>query len=1230
MGGFGCLRSAGWRCVGGLVLVCALVCAAFPASAAARVSPPVASGVLSGVDVAVGAAVSVDASVGFSGSVDAYAARSSDERVVAVAVSGSVLSLRGAAAGEAHVTVQATNPAGSAWQRFAVRVEAVPPPTLRDALGDLSLHVGAAEKVDLAPLFAGSVAAYSAASGDEGVASVAVSGSVMSVTGVGAGSAAVRYTATNAGGSAGSSLTVTVAADPPAAPTVAGALAPRTVAAGSAAAVDVAASFAGVVESYEATSSDESRLTVAVAGSVVSLTALSAGAVTVTVFAANSAGSASQTFDVAVVSGLEVAAAAPAYCLTGEGRPVVVSSSAAGSAAGAGASTLGREGVASVEVAYTVSGGRGPYTVVVGVAAAGARLSLPAEGVGAVEVSCARAGVNLNDVAARANAVEAGPKTVRLAVRDADGATAAAEVTFTVAEDVYTTAYNGGTMRAGRTYVIGDPDAWALITLPAGLDLRFEGVSEVDGEFEAGYFVDTASGSLVVLDWNTGAEVHRSISSAAPPRSAGDSAAATRNVDSLFDALGASTSIPAGVVYAGSAADFSGDDWRPYEGLPADTRVMMHESMLKGDPLTVCNAATVEDFYLEDFKLKSLDGTPEGDKKRRELLKDFNEAFAAAVKDWNEALYREKEKDGTPHRVFDIVSQTGNCDGEKETSLDNADVDIIVHKRTMGTENVCDGKIGNKATECFARHHLHGLTCKYSLGCARVVIEGFPLLMQANKTYHTIVTASDSSRFRSTIAHEIGHFLGPGDYKQSCPVDGDLSIKTLYTYTKLSGCLSPLDMPIAERDKIDVHAIYHPDKLVNVRVVDGDLVGRLPLDAENNLELNAHVIVAWSRPISGGDYSYVGSFVVHTTSGSGRMRTTTLNESVADGSFEIPLGGLDPAGREFLVAGVTRGDHYRLKDDPAPWTAHWEVPAEKLGPGSWVAGHAWTLGDPATLAVPGAAPGPQPPPQPPPPPPLVDPPVPGNLRVVGTSQNTVRLSWGAVSPVTSYDYHTTDPGSNTWWITRGIRGTSFTVPGLTASTQYRFKVRAVNGDRTSAWSPSVTASTDGVDPPPLTSPISVSGTVSVRRIPPRGAKGLTLEYSFTPTGGSRIVPTGRFVVYAELGTDWKQSSVVAGPTSQGTRDFGRILTRRESAGRGRIEVAFRPLAGNDVLPSPQRFIAYGAMTLNSWYTSSEITFTIPKQSSARAEGSASRSGDMLTGESVGCLECFEEDGEMEP
>ena len=1212
------------------MLACALAGAAFPGSAAGQVSPPAASGVLKDREVALGATAAVDAASAFSGSVDSYSARSSDESVVAVSVSGSAVSLRGVAVGSAHVSVRATNSAGSASQRFAVTVAAEPAPTLREALGDWSLRVDATERADLADVFAGRVVTYSAASSDEGVVSVSVSGSVMAVTGVGVGSATVTYTATNAGGGAGSSLTVTVSdapAEPPKAPTLAEVLAARTVVEGSTVTVDAAAGFTGVVESYAATSSDRHVLTVSVAGSVVTLAGVSPGAVTVTVVAANAAGSASRTFDVSVTARLAVAASAPAYCLTGEGRPVAV--------AAAGAATVGREGVASVSVTYTISGGSGPYTVIVGDAGAGTlatdgpaaadRLSVPTASSRVAEVSCARPGVNLKDVGARVSVVEAGAKTIGLLVTDAAGASAAATVTVQVAEDVYTTAYNGGTMRAGRTYVLGDADEWALITLPAGLNLRFEGVSEVDGELEAAYFVDTVSGSLIVLDWNTGAEVYRENQAPSPRADSSPSTAKIRNVSALFDSLTASTSIPAGLVYAGSAANFSGDSWRPYEGLPTDTSVMMHESMLKGDTIFVCNAATEADFYLEDFKLGNLDGTPEGDKKRRELLQKFDEAFAAATIDWNAALHREKNGDGTPHKIFEIVSRVGNCDGEKETSLNNPEVDIVVHKRTSAIQTVCDNKKDDEVDECFARHHLHGLTCKASYGCARRIIEDYRLIMQADTTYHTIVTATNTDRFRSTIAHEIGHFLGLGDYKQRCPVVDDNSIKSLYTYKKVSECRSPFDMPIAARDRDDVHAIYHPDKLTNVRLHAGSLVGGFPLDTEDNLELNAYAIVAWSRPISGDGYVYAGSFVVHVTSSSAGSRTVRLNESVVDGSFEISLGGLDPAGREFLVAGVTRGDHHRLKNSPAPWTKNWEVPASNLGPESWVLGRAWTLGDPVTLKVSG-----QPPPPPLPPPPVADLPVPANLRVSAKTQNSVTLSWGTVSSATSYDYHTTAVKSNESWITRSVRGNAFTVPGLNPSTQYRFKVRAVNGERTSAWSSSVTATTNAVDPPPITEPISISGTVSVRRIPARGAALSTLEYSFTPTGGSRILPSGRLVAFSGLGTRWKRSSVVAGPTPQGIQHFGRILTRRESAGGGRIEVGFRPAEGSDILPSPKRFIAYDAMTLNKWYYSSTFTFTLPESSSARSEGSASDDGDMLTGETVGCVECFPDNGEMEP
>jgi hypothetical protein len=54
------------------------------------------------------------------------------------------------------------------------------------------------------------------------------------------------------------------------------------------------------------------------------------------------------------------------------------------------------------------------------------------------------------------------------------------------------------------------------------------------------------------------------------------------------------------------------------------------------------------------------------------------------------------------------------------------------------------------------------------------------------------------------------------------------------------------------------------------------------------------------------------------------------------------------------------------------------------------------------------------------------------------------------------------------------------------------------------------------------------------------------------------------------------------------------------------------------------------MTLNKWYSSSEITVVIPGSLSAQAAGTAAGTGDMLAGAGVGCVECFEDDGEMEP
>ena len=61
-------------------------------------------------------------SAGFGGTVDSYAAQSSDTGIVTVTLAGSRLSLTGLAAGTTNVAVTATNTKGSALQTIRVTV----------------------------------------------------------------------------------------------------------------------------------------------------------------------------------------------------------------------------------------------------------------------------------------------------------------------------------------------------------------------------------------------------------------------------------------------------------------------------------------------------------------------------------------------------------------------------------------------------------------------------------------------------------------------------------------------------------------------------------------------------------------------------------------------------------------------------------------------------------------------------------------------------------------------------------------------------------------------------------------------------------------------------------------------------------------------------------------------------------------------------------------------------
>ncbi len=980
-----------------------------------------------------GAAATWDASQRFMGPVDSYAVTvdrsfptgGGDDPVLSASVTDSTITVTPLRQGFALLTVSATNTNGTSTLGLTVHVdEATTPPTTTTttvaaapaASGTLdaqTVTAGNSEDVDVAAGFTGSVDSYSATSSDDMVLTVSTSASVVTLSGVAPGSATVTVTATNTTGSATQTIAVTVEAL--AAPELGAALTAQTVAVGDSADVDVTAGFAGSVDSYGAASSDETVATVSVDGATVTVTGVAAGTTTVSVTATNATGSVSQSFTV-TVSELVVTATAPTYCLTGEGRPVIVTpgtTAAASRTTAPSTTTVGREGVATVDVSYTISGGRGPYTVTIPDATparagtggtSAARAAAPGPGV--MAVSCALPGVNLDNVTATANVVEAGPKTIRLKVTDANGATATATVTIQVAEDAYTTEYNDGIMRAGRSYVLGDSDAWALITLPAGLDLRFGGISHI-GSNGAAHFFDTVSGSEIVLDWGTGAEFYRNV--VAPP--ARSSEQTPRDVGALFSLLRGSVSEPQGVEYDGS----EGNNWRPYPDLPGKNFVAVHPSILTGDPIRVCNKAT-RTYFSSD-----------------EMHRDFNDAFVAAVDAWNGRLHVPGDATtGTPSPVF-----------ERSTDCRANSFDILVY-RNMHSQMCGTGDSGGHA-----------------LGCANTQISGNtpPIIgggAPGDYWIYVVMSHTLPLSFETVLLHELGHYVGLGDYRTERDGCTSESEKSVMAYpVRIHGQLVLDDCgwnSLTDRDLSDAHAVYHPDVLRSALLVnDGGwmITGVMPRDTARRAEFNAHRLVVWSRLLgSDGAYLFERAFEMDSAALSGTL-------------VRLPfVSGFDATGREFLVAGVTRGDPKRRTTDadgsPTQWVAHADVTAAELAGVSWVEGVSWTLGDTVPLAGPPRAPR--------------------NVRAVADGAS-VDVSWDAVPGTKTYrvlwnTFTFTDPDDTLDSVRVPGTATSWPISGLETGKTHYFRVEASSGVHDSELSAVATA-TPGVSPPEPPSSLAI-------------------------------------------------------------------------------------------------------------------------------------------------------------
>ena len=285
--------------------------------------PPETVGRLAALTIAVDeGSVPVEVSGAFrdpDGDAMTYMATSSSPGVASVSVSGSVVAVAPLSEGTSTVTVTATDAGGSnssATQRFAVTVTPPGnrPPEPVGTLAPLKIGVGeAAVPVEVSGAFRdpdGDALTYGATSSSPGVASVSVSGSVVTVTPVSEGPATVTVTATDTGGTnTPATQTFAVTVTPPAnrPPEPVGRLMPLTLAVeGAAELVEVSGAFRdpdGDALTYGATSSSPDVASVSVSGSVVTVTPVSEGTATVTVTATDGGGTntaATQTFAVTV------------------------------------------------------------------------------------------------------------------------------------------------------------------------------------------------------------------------------------------------------------------------------------------------------------------------------------------------------------------------------------------------------------------------------------------------------------------------------------------------------------------------------------------------------------------------------------------------------------------------------------------------------------------------------------------------------------------------------------------------------------------------------------------------------------------------------------------------------------------------------------------------------------------------------------------------------------------
>lgn len=259
--------------------------------------PPVASGSIPAQTMTAGETATVSVGGLFSdpdGDALTFTAISSNSSVASASLSGTNLTITAVAAGTATVTVTARDPAGLSVAASAnvtvMEPNRAPVPAVPVAPAQTAI-VGDILNVDVSPFFTdpdGDALIYSAESGNTSIATVSVTGSVVSAAAVGAGSTTLTVTATDPDGLSGT-LSVPVTVEPNLPPeTTQDSLPSLSIQERNSETVNVARYFTdpnGQALTYEAESSDPTKATVSVSGSTMTVTAVAIGTATVTVTA---------------------------------------------------------------------------------------------------------------------------------------------------------------------------------------------------------------------------------------------------------------------------------------------------------------------------------------------------------------------------------------------------------------------------------------------------------------------------------------------------------------------------------------------------------------------------------------------------------------------------------------------------------------------------------------------------------------------------------------------------------------------------------------------------------------------------------------------------------------------------------------------------------------------------------------------------------------------------------